>query len=184
MPELVTLASDTFAVAQSADVDELQHHARNAACVDCLSAAHPAVCILQGGCLQRGTVCPAYDSGPLAACVCRADVISHVGFTVVGASQSSLLIVLFRLTDALPKHWGRAASATSPTKQLAEKQRLHAALLTTLARSAVLSRLPPSAVRYPARAVRRCHMQVASCRLPSCIAPLSVGSLSPPTIGI
>ena len=57
MPALVTLASDTFAVAQSADVDELQHHAKNAACVDCLSAAHPAVCILQGGCLPRGTVC-------------------------------------------------------------------------------------------------------------------------------
>ena len=73
--------------------------------------------------------------------------ILQVGLATVSASQWSLLVMLFRLTDALPKHWGRAAAGTSPTQQLAEKQRLHAALLTTLARSAVLSRLPPASVR-------------------------------------
>ena len=52
-----------------------------------------------------------------------------------------------RLVDALPKHWGRAASGASPTQQLAEKLRLHAALLATLAASGVLPRLPPSSIR-------------------------------------
>ena len=54
---------------------------------------------------------------------------------------------LCRLVDALPKHWGRAAAGASPTQQLAEKQRLHAALLATLTASGVLSRLPLPSIR-------------------------------------